>query len=240
MNRIGQMVELVREAVTAPGINQRRGTWTPRGDCCMGSRIGHQLGLDPAAPYMEGVDEWAQLMGVNRAEVIAMLQDAGAGHDPLGPRRWPSCPEEVWRRLADSPEAPSLRGRDLTGVNLAGADLRGADLRGARLDRCSLHGARLDNGDLSHATMRESDLREASIRCVNLTGADLYRADLTLADLAKSNLRDVRVDRASVALAKLEQTRLGRSRRGPARGRRRRASGGPEEEQRREPQGVGE
>ena len=84
MNRIGQMVELVREAVTAPGINQRRGTWTPRGDCCMGSRIGHQLGLDPAAPYMEGVDEWAQLMGVNRAEVIAMLQDAGAGHDPLG------------------------------------------------------------------------------------------------------------------------------------------------------------
>ena len=218
MDRIGEMVEMVREAVTAPGINQRRGTWNPRGDCCMGSRIAHRLGLEPEAPYMEGVDEWARLMGVNRADVIAMLQDAGAGHDPLGPRRWPSCPTQVWKRLAQTPEPPSLRGRDLTGVNLAGANLQGTDLRGARLDRCSLHRARLDNGDLSFATMRESDLREASIRCVNLTGADLYRADLTLADLAKSNLRDARMDRASVALAKLEQTRLGRDLRVPARG----------------------
>ena len=87
MNQIRKMIEMVRAEVTAPGINQRRGNWNEQGNCCMGSRIGHVLGLKPGFFYMEGVDEWARRMGINRAQVIAMLQDAGAGHDPLGPDR---------------------------------------------------------------------------------------------------------------------------------------------------------
>ncbi len=199
MNQIREMIEMVREEVTAPGINQRRGNWNEQGDCCMGSRIGHALGLKPGFFYMEGVDEWARRMGLNRAQVIAMLQDAGAGHDPLGPDRWPECPEAVWRKLAEIQSPPILSGRDLSRLNLAGADLAGMDLQQIRLDRCNLRDARLDNADLSFSRMREANLRNASIRCVNLAGADL----------TKSNLRGTRLDRASLAMAKLKQTQLG-------------------------------
>ena len=53
MNRIAEMVEIVREEVTAPGINQSRGRWNEKGDCCMGSRIAHALGV-PSGLYLEG------------------------------------------------------------------------------------------------------------------------------------------------------------------------------------------
>ena len=209
MNQIRKMIEMVRAEVTAPGINQRRGNWNEQGNCCMGSRIGHVLGLKPGFLYMEGVDEWARRMGVNRAQVIAMLQDAGAGHDPLGPDRWPECPAAVWRKLAEIKALPVLPGRDLSRLNLAGADLAGMDLQEIRLDGCNLRDARLDNGDLSFSRMREANLRNASIRYVNLAGADLTDADLTLADLAESNLRGTQLDGASLAMAKLKQTQLG-------------------------------
>ena len=209
MNQIKEMIEMVRAEVTAPGINQRRGNWNEQGDCCMGSRIGHALGLKPGFFYMEGIDEWARQMGINRAQVIAMLQDAGAGHDPLGPDRWPESPGAVWRKLAEIQAPPVLSGRDLSRLNLAGADLAGMDLQEVRLDGCNLRDARLDNGDLSFSRMRETNLRNASIRCVNLAGADLTEADLTMADLAKSNLQGTRLDGASLAMANLKQTRLG-------------------------------
>ena len=212
MNTIREMIEIVRDEVTAPGINQRIGNWNDRGDCCMGSRIAHALGLRPGASYLEGVDEWAQRMGLNRARVIVMLQDAGAGHNPLGPDTWPECPTAVWRQLEEMEEAPRLSGRDLSRLNLAGSDLRGEDIQNTLLDGCNLEKAVLDNADLSFSLMRGSNLRKARIRCVNLTGADLSMADLTGADLAKSNLRGANLDRASLAMAKLEQTRLARKR----------------------------
>ena len=86
----------------------------------------------------------------------------------------------------------------------------GMDLQEIRMDECNLRDARLDNGDLSFSQMRKANLRNASIRYVNLAGADLTDADLTLADLAESNLRGTQLDGASLALAKLEQTHLGR------------------------------
>ena len=223
MNQIREMIEMVRVEVTAPGINQRIGNWNEQGDCCMGSRIGHALGLTPGFSYMEGIDEWARRMGLNRAQVIAILQDAGAGHDPLGPERWPACPEAVWRKLAEIQALPILSGRDLSRLNLAGADLTGMDIQEVRLEGCNLRDARLDNGDLSFSRMREANLRNASIRCVNLAWADLTEADLTLADLAKSNLRGTRLDRASLAMAKLDQTQLGGKTRPDARRNKRRS-----------------
>ena len=207
--RIGEMVELVREAVTAPGINQSRGGWNERGDCCMGSRIAHALGMDGAS-YLEGADEWARRMGLNRAQVTAMLQDAGAGHDPLGPRDWPECPEAVWRNLSRMEEPPGLRGRDLSRLNLAHTSLRGMDLREANLGGCNLRGALLDNSNLAFASLSGASLRDASLRCANLAGADLREADLTGADLAKANLRGALLEGAMLALAKLDQTRMAR------------------------------
>ena len=210
MNRIREMIEIVREEVTAPGINQRRGNWNDQRDCCMGSRIGHALGLPPGSSYLEGIDEWDRMMGINRARVIAMLQDAGAGRNPLGTDHWPERPAAVWWRLEELEEAPSLAGRDLRRLNLAGSDLKGENLQETLLDACNLEDALLNNSDLSFSRMRGVNLRNARIRCVNLTGADLSQADLTGADLAKSNLRGTNLDGASLALAKLEQTRLAR------------------------------
>ena len=99
MNRIAEMIETVREEVTAPGINQSLGRWRRGGDCCMGSRIAHALGIRSGL-YLDGVDEWAARMGTTRAHVAVMLQDAGAGHNPLGGDRWLECPSIIWRRLA--------------------------------------------------------------------------------------------------------------------------------------------
>ena len=210
MDLVREMIELVRDEVTAPGIDQSRGNWEPHGSCCMGSRIGHALGMDPGFSYLEAVDEWARRMELNRVRVIAMLQEAGAGHDPLGPARWPETPAAVWRRLAELGESPGLAGRDLSRLNLSRCDLRGENLRTVSLRRCNLRGTLLDNADLGFSLMQMADLRGASVRSANLAGADLFRADLTGADLAKSNLRGARLDGASIALARMEQTRMAR------------------------------
>ncbi len=132
-DRIREMVAAVQAEVTRPGTNQKRGNWTPQGDCCTGSRIAHALGV-PSGAYLDGVDEWALRMGLTRAHVIAMLQDAGAGHDPIGPERWPEPPAAVRRRLA---------GRNLSKLNLSGTDLRGLDLNGSDLRNANLRRARL-------------------------------------------------------------------------------------------------
>ncbi len=210
--RIREMVEAVRAHVTRSGINQKRGNWNPEGDCCAGSRIAHALGV-PSGSYLDGMDEWASRMGLTRAHVIAMLQDAGAGHDPIGPRRWPEPPAAVWRRLAEIEVPPSLAERDLSRLNLAGTDLGGLDLNGSDLKKANLRSARLEGVKLSFARLQETDMREA-----NLTGTDLTRADLTRADLTGAKLRGARLELTKLAGAVTKRTRLDREKRGTGMG----------------------
>ena len=214
--RIREMVELVRPEVTAPGINQGRGSWNDNGDCCAGSRIAHALGV-PSGMYLDGIDEWAKRMGLTRAHVIAMLQDAGAGHDPIGPERWPEPPAAIWRRLREMENRPQLAGRNLSGLNLAGTDLRELDLSGCGLDAANLRNARLEETDLSFSRMREAVLAGANLKKANLAGADLTRADLTRADMRQANLRGTRTERAKLAGARLEGTRMERAKLAAAR-----------------------
>ena len=196
MGRIEEMIELVRAEVTAPGTNQRRGAWNDRGDCCTGSRIAHALDV-PSGMYLDGIDECASRMGMTRVQIIAMLQDAGASQDPIGPGRWPEPPGAVWRRLAEVQEPPTLAGRDLSRLNLAGTGLQGLDLNGCNLEGANLRGARLENANLSFARMREADLRRASLRHADLVGTDLTGA----------HIRGVRLAGAKLAGARTEGTR---------------------------------
>ena len=196
MSRIEEMVELVRAEVTAPGTNQTRGAWNERGDCCTGSRIAHALGV-PSGMYLDGIDEWASQMGMTRVQIIAMLQDAGASQNPIGPGRWPEPPGAVWRRLAEIQEPPNLAGRDLSRLNLAGTGLQGLDLNGCNLEGTNLRGARLEDANLSFARVREADLRRAS----------LMRTDLAGADLTGAHIRGIRLTGAKLAGARTEGTR---------------------------------
>ena len=209
MNLITKMVELVREEVTAPGINQARGRWNDDGNCCMGSRIAHALGIRSGF-YLEGVDEWAARMGTTRAHVAAMLQDAGAGQNPLGADRWPECPSIIWKRLVRVERMPELSGRDLSGMNLAGVNLREENLHRTRLDRCNLRDADLSNCDLSFASLESARMYCANLRCANLAGADLSWANLDFADLTKANTRGTITKGTGLGRTKLAGTRLSR------------------------------
>ena len=176
-NQIQQMIQLVRDAVTAPDVDPQVGTWQPDGRCCVGARLAHALGLK-SGDYLDGIDEWARRMGGNRAQVLLMLKSAGAGNDPTGGDEWPTPPETVWRNLAEVESLPGLAGQDLSRMGLAGADLTGVQLIGTDLTGANLTGADLQRTDLTGA-----DLTGA-----NLTGADLRRTDLTGADLTGTNL----------------------------------------------------
>ena len=209
MNLINEMVELVSAEVTAPGVDQRRGNWREDGGCCIGSRMAHALGVK-SGKYLEGIDEWARRMGLTRAHVIVMLQDAGAGHDPIGPTQWPECPSRVWRNLARIESPPALTGRNLDATNLAGIRLSMIEMQGTSLKQTCLRGADLSSADLRDANLSGADLRNASLHCANLRGADLTGADLTGADLSKANVRGAKFDRARTAGANLNGTRLAR------------------------------
>ena len=206
MSRIDEMVELVRAEVTAPGSNHNQGAWNDRGDCCTGSRIAHALGV-PSGMYLEGIDEWASRMGMTRVQIIAMLQDAGASQDPIGPGRWPETPGAVWQRLAEVREPPDLAGRDLSRLNLAGTGLQGLDLNGCNLEGANLRGDRLEDANLSFARMREADLRRASLRRTDLAGTDMTGTDLAGADLTGAHIRGARLAGAKLAGARTEGTR---------------------------------
>ena len=152
MNKVPAAIRKVYQAVTAPGITQSVGQWREDGRCCVGARMAHALGVETGV-YLDGADAWAREMGGNRAHVILLLRQAGAGRDPLGPEKWPLSPREVWARLSEEEDLPVLAGADLQWADLRGADLRnadltGANLKGADLTAADLRGACLDGANL--------------------------------------------------------------------------------------------
>ena len=125
--------------------------------CCIGARLAGYFEIE-SGYYLEGIDEFAKRLGGNRAHVILMLREAGAGYDPLSADDWDNSLKSVWQNLLEIEELPSLSGADLRGVNLRGADLRNTDFSGA---------------DFSYANLTFTDLRFSNLKDVNLHRVNL-------------------------------------------------------------------
>ena len=123
------------------------------------------------------------MMKANRAHLVIMLREAGAGHDPFGNAEWSSTPAQVWENLAQVEQLPNLNGADLSGLDfkwadLDGADLSNADLTGANLRWASLMDTNLPGADLRGAIVDGTILVEADLTGANVTGVNLRSAYL--------------------------------------------------------------
>ena len=128
-------------------------------------------------------DTWCLTMKANRAHLVIMLREAGAGHDPFGNAEWSSTPTQVWENLARVQQLPTLDGADLSGVDFKWADLgltklSNVDLTGADLRWATLAGANLSNADLRGAIIDGTNLDEADLTGANVTGVNLHSAYL--------------------------------------------------------------
>ena len=160
--------------------------------CCVGARLAGYFQIE-GGYYLSGLDEFAKRLGGNRAHVILMLREAGAGRNPFSADEWSNTPKDVWRNLLKTEELPSLSGADLSETNLSSADLSRSDLTGANLSRSdltcvNLSDAYLSDSDLSHSHLNSADLRGTDLRDADLSGSDLYNANLSNADLTGANL----------------------------------------------------
>ena len=118
-------------------------------------------------------ENWCLLIKANRAHMMIMLREAGAGHDPFGGSEWSSTPAQVWENLAKVEQLPNLEGADLSGIDFKWADLDMADLKGANLSGANLSWASLQLTDLTGANLTGADLRWATLDGADLTGANL-------------------------------------------------------------------
>ena len=124
------------------------------------------------------------MMKANRAHLVIMLREAGAGHDPFGNTEWSSTPAQVWENLAQVQQLPTLNGADLSGVDFKWADLTGVNLKGANLA----------GADLRWATLMGANLKGVDLRGAIINGTILDEADLTGANVTGVNLRSAYLD----------------------------------------------
>ena len=213
---IKEAFEQTAEVVCNGPWDQSVGHWDPDKPCCVGARlVGALSALDLDSTdkfsfegkgcrhYIKGIDAFAKLIGGNRAHVILMLKEAGAGHNPLSEAPWPSSREEVWARAARIETLPDLAGANLTGANLTGAYLADADLSGADLSGADLYRANLIDTSLKYANLTGADLAGANLIDADLSDADLSDADLTGADLSGAYLKGANLSDTSLKYANL-------------------------------------
>ena len=153
-------------------------------------------------------DAWCLMMKANRAHLVIMLREAGAGHDPFGNAEWSSTPAQVWENLAKVEQLPNLNGADLSGLDFKWADLDGADLSNADLTGANLRWASLMDTNLSNTNLTGADLRWANLDGANLDGADLSNANLTGTDLRWASLMDADLPGADLRGAIVDGTIL--------------------------------
>ena len=198
---IKEAFEQTAEVVCNGPWDQSVGHWDPDKPCCVGARLVGALSAfdldstDKLFPegegsFLQGVDAFAKLIGGNRAHVILMLKEAGAGHNPLSEAPWPSSREEVWARAARIETLPDLAGADLSYADLYRADLYRADLSGADFTGANLSGADLYRAHLKGAHLKGAHLRGAHLIAADLSGADFTGADMSGANLYGANLSD--------------------------------------------------
>ena len=218
---IKEAFEQTAEVVCNGPWDQSVGLWCPDKPCCVGARlVGALSALDLDSTdkfsfegkgcrhYIKGIDAFAKLIGGNRAHVILMLREAGAGHNPLSEAPWPSSREEVWARAARIETLPDLAGADLTDAdltdaNLAGAYLKGADLSDADLSGANLYRSNLKGANLFHADLIDADLIDADLSGANLSDTSLYLTDLSGANLSGANLSGANLSGANLKGANL-------------------------------------
>ena len=165
---IQEAIEKVREAVCFPDMDPSREYQQKDNRYSLITRLSlsHALSSKYVHRYVHPYalpDAWGRMMKANRAHLVIMLREAGAGHDPFGDAEWPSTPTQVWQNLAQVEQLPNLDGADLSGV-----DFRWATLMGANLSHADLRGAIIDGTFLD-----EADLTGANVTGVNLNAAYL-------------------------------------------------------------------
>ena len=124
-----------------------RGYWRKDNRYSLIAQLFHALSSENVHPYSLP-DAWGRMMNANRAHLVIMLREAGAGHDPFRNAEWSSTPAQVWENLAQVEQLPNLNGANLSGVDfkwadLAFADLPNVDLTGADLSWADMKGANL-------------------------------------------------------------------------------------------------
>ena len=188
--RIQETIEKVRETASLPDLDLslEKESWYS-----MMTQLFHAPSALNSLP-----EAWGRMMGANRAHLVIMLREAGAGHDPFGDTEWPLSPARVWENLARVEQLPDLNGADFSGVDfkwadLSNADLPNADLTGINFKWASLMDTNLTSTNLTGADMKGTNLTGTNLRwttlvCANLEGADLRGAIIDGTNLEGANL----------------------------------------------------
>ena len=197
--KIQEPIEKVRETASLPDVAPSREYGQKDNWYSLMAQMFHAPSVLNSLP-----DTWCLTMKANRAHLVIMLREAGAGHDPFGNAEWSSTPTQVWENLAQVQQLPTLDGADLSGVDFKWADfsntdLSNANLTGADLRWADLKGANLTGADLRWATLMGANLKGVDLRDTMIDGTILVEADLTGASVTGLNLNAAYVD---------DQTRL--------------------------------
>ena len=206
--RIQETIEKVRETASLPDVDLAPEYPQKENWYSLIAQLFHTPSALNSLP-----DVWCLMMKANRAHLVIMLREAGAGHDPFGDSEWPSTPTQVWENLAKVEQLPDLNGADFSGVdfkwaNLSDADLKGADLTGINFKWASLMDADLSDANLTGADLRWADLDGADMKGTNLTGTDLRWATLAGANLEGADLRGAIIEGTNLEGANLTGANL--------------------------------
>ena len=182
--KIQEAVEKVRKILAFPDKNPFREYWRKDHRYTLIAQPFHTLSSENDHPYSLP-DAWGRMMNANRAHLVIMLREAGAGHDPFGDVEWSSTPAQVWENLAQMEQLPDLKGADLSGI-----DFKWADLAHANLSDADLSNANLSWASLMEANLQDADLRGAILNRTNLTGADLTGTNMAGVNLHSAYLDD--------------------------------------------------
>lgn len=195
-HRMHKIIAETRPVTLLP-INQMYGKYQGDDDpCCIGARLAGFFSTNKQSKsgrysYIDGIDAFAKKLGGNRAHVLLMLRESGAGKNPISDETWPIPPVEVWDNMAVKFEKlPSLVGTDFKQANFARANLDGSDMRGANLYEIDGQQASFVNANLKGANLMCSRLVGANLRGANLEGANLRGAIFKDVDFTGANCKD--------------------------------------------------
>ena len=71
---------------------------------CLMAQLFHMPSVLDSLP-----ENWCLLIKANRAHMMIMLREAGAGHDPFGGSEWSSTQAQVWENLAKVEQLPNWK-----------------------------------------------------------------------------------------------------------------------------------
>ena len=79
--------------------DQEEGSFYEGEPCCVGAKLAGAFDVAKGLwdDYEAGILAFAEQLGGNKAHVLVMLRDAGAGNDPFSTEPWPNDRETVWK-----------------------------------------------------------------------------------------------------------------------------------------------